>query len=223
MGRKNIVRWNLTPMGVVGSESIILGYERIIKPHQSLSINFGQLKFKQLLNLNLEKYGVNTERKSQGYSLAMDYRRYFKKRNRGFAPDGLYWGPFFTYYHYQLEIGVNYVVPETQVKLEANVGTIINVYHFGLELGYQFIIAKRLSIDMVLAGPSFGRYNAKFYASSNVDTDEIDDIYKELFDNIKERYPGVGALVDNKSVESDGTFNRDTFGMRYVLQIGFLF
>ncbi len=39
---KNTIRYNLTP-NMLGFKSVIFGYERIVKPYQSFSINTGYL------------------------------------------------------------------------------------------------------------------------------------------------------------------------------------
>jgi hypothetical protein len=111
--RKNIVRFNPTPSGIMGFETFVLGYERRIKPHQSLSINIGKLKFKKFIDLGLSQFGIDNQRKSGGWSIVIDYRRYFKKRNRGFAPDGLYWGPCYSYYKKKQKMVLSYNDPSS--------------------------------------------------------------------------------------------------------------
>jgi hypothetical protein len=41
--RKNVVRLNLAPMLLFGPKSVVIGYERRIKPHQSVSVNVGYI------------------------------------------------------------------------------------------------------------------------------------------------------------------------------------
>lgn len=221
--RKNIVRINPTPPALVGMQSIVVGYERVIKPYQSISVNIGKLKFNQILNLNVGNYGINSNRKSGGYSIAADYRRYFKKRNRGLAPDGLYWGPFLTYYKYNHELSLTYSDPVDLSKSEVILSTDLSVRHVGIELGYQFIIAKRLAIDLIFIGPSWGKYIADFKLTGSLDVNKESELYKEFYDKITERIPGVQTLVNSRKLSKSGYFSTNTFGMRYVIQIGFLF
>jgi len=221
--RRNIIRINPTPPVLVGMESVVLGYERVIKPHQSISINIGRLKFKNFVNLGLGQFGINTNRKSGGISIAIDYRRYFKKRNKGFAPDGLYWGPFLTYYRYGHELSLTYSDPINFTTSEVILTTDLQVRHIGIELGYQFIIAKRLSIDLIIIGPSWGKYIADFEVSGSLKVNEQSDLYKALYDKITERIPGLETLIDNRKITKTGFFSTNTFGMRYLVQIGFLF
>ena len=221
--RKNVIRYNPTPSMVVGLESFVLGYERVLSPHQSISVNVGNLKFRQFLNLGLEQYDVTTNRKSGGISLAIDYRRYFKKRNRGFAPDGLYWGPFVTYYTYRHQIGATYQDPSDLSTSDVLLKTKLTAYHLGVELGYQFVVAKRVTIDLILIGPSWGKYQANFDIEGNLDLNEESELYKAVSEVIIERVPGLGSLITDRSAAATGFFSTNTIGMRYLFQIGFLF
>ncbi len=221
--RRNIVRINPTPATIVGLESFAFGYERVIAEHQSLSLNIGSLKFRNFANLPVEQYGIEKNRTSGGFSIAIDYRRYFKKRNRGFAPDGLYWGPFFTYYYYYHELGLSYTDPASLSKTSVSLSGTFQVRHIGIQLGYQFIILKRLSIDLILLGPSFGKYVADFEAGGNLNIDQENELYQAFYELITDRVPGVAALLENKSLSKTGHFSTNNIGMRYVFQIGFLF
>lgn len=223
MNRKNIVRFNPTPSLIVGLQSTVFGYERVIKPHQSVSLNVGRLKMNQLIDLGLDKYGINTDRSSGGYSIALDYRRYIKKRNRGFAPDGLYWGPFLTYYQYHHDIAFSYTDPLSLVKTNAEFTSKLEVFHVGVELGYQFIIAKRLAVDLILIGPSWGKYKGEFGISGNLDIDEKNEYFQSFYNYLIDRFPGMTRLLEEKSLSKDGNFGTNTFGMRYLIQVGFLF
>ena len=211
------------PGMIVGLESFVVGYERILKPHQSVSVNIGALKFKQFLNLGLADYNINTNRKSGGLSIAVDYRRYFKKRNRGFAPDGLYWGPFLTYYTYGHQIGATYKDPIDLTSSEVLVNTKLKAYHLGVQLGYQFVVAKRLTFDLILLGPSWGKYQADFDLEGKLELNQESELYQAVSDLIVERLPGLGSLLKDRSGAASGFFSTNTIGMRYLFQIGFLF
>lgn len=41
--RPNVVRWNITPFLISGPDSWVLGYERVIKKNQSISLNLGTM------------------------------------------------------------------------------------------------------------------------------------------------------------------------------------
>ena len=221
--RKNVIRINPTPSAIFGLETFVLGYERVIKEHQSISVNIGKLKFKQFVDLGLEQYNIISNRKSGGYSIAIDYRRYFKKRNRGFAPDGLYWGPFMTYYSYKHEIGLTYTDPSNAVKSDVKLEANLNMFHFGVEIGYQFVISRRLTVDLIFIGPSWGKYKADFSLDGSIDLNEESDLYEAVSTVIKNRMPGLSTILQDRKASVSGNFDTNTFGMRYLIQIGFLF
>ena len=221
--RKNVIRYNPTPGMVVGLESTVFGYERVLAPHQSVSVNIGRLMFRQFVDLRLDRFDIYTNRKSGGISIAADYRRYFKKRNRGFAPDGLYWGPFITYYNYRHQIDATYKDPVDFTSSDVLLKTKLTAYHLGVQLGYQFVVAKRLTFDLILLGPSWGKYQADFDIEGNLDINEESELYQAVSDLIVERLPGLGSLIKNRSASASGFFSTNTIGMRYLFQIGFLF
>ena len=202
--RKNIVRINPTPTAIVGSSSIAIGYERVIKPHQSVSLNIGRIKFEEFINLGLSQYGIDKNLNSGGYSIAIDYRRYFKKRNKGLAPDGLYWGPFLTYYRYKHELSLSYTDPVNVTTSEVILSADFHVRHIGIELGYQFIIAKRLAIDLIFIGPSWGKYIAEFELTGSLDVDKEAELYQAVYTVISDRIPGLAALIDDRKVTQTG-------------------
>ena len=221
--RKNIIRFNPMPFTVLGPESFSLGYERVFKSHQSISMNIGRLKMREFVDLGLDQFGIDKNRESGGYSFVIDYRRYFKKRNRGFAPDGLYWGPFYSYYWYNHDLSLTYTDPANISSSKVSLESEFRMYHFGLQLGYQFIIKKRVSVDLIFIGPSWGKYRADFSLKGNLEVDEENDLIKEYFDLVVEKYPGLGTLVKERNVSTSGHFSTNTFGMRYLIQIGVLF
>ena len=161
--------------------------------------------------------------KSGGLSIAVDYRRYFKKRNRGFAPDGLYWGPYITYYSYHHEIGATYQDPANLTFSNAVLTTELRAYHLGVEVGYQFVVAKRVTFDLIFIGPSWGKYQANFDLEGKLAVDDQNEIYKAFADVIVERLPGLATLIKDRSASTTGHISTNTIGMRYVFQIGFLF
>jgi hypothetical protein len=52
--RKNVVRLNLAPMLLFGPKSIVIGYERRIKPHQSVSVNVAYIAPDAFFLMNME-------------------------------------------------------------------------------------------------------------------------------------------------------------------------
>ena len=92
-------------------------------------------------------------------------------------------------------------------------------------MGYQFVVAKRVTFDLIFIGPSWGKYQANFDIEGElaIDIDDKSEIYKAFADVIVARLPGLGTLLDDRSVSTTGHISANTIGMRYVFQIGFLF
>ena len=86
--KKNIVRWNLTPM-IINVMNITFGYERIIKENQSISMNVGLLLFPDFLDNDSLEISYVEHGNKIGFSTASDFRFYLGKRNLRNAPDGV--------------------------------------------------------------------------------------------------------------------------------------
>mgnify|MGYP003561713983 FL=1 len=125
---------------------------------KALSLNVGRLEFPELVSLNLSSLNVGTQKDRGGFSIAADYRRYFKTRNRGLAPDGLYWGPYIAYYTMGLQNSWIYTDSNTFDQSNLTLDGRINILNVGVELGYQFVIKRRLTVDLIFIGPGVGFY-----------------------------------------------------------------
>ncbi|AZQ62377.1 DUF3575 domain-containing protein [Flammeovirga pectinis] len=223
--RKNIVRFNITPFILWGGGNYVFGYERRINDHSSVSLNAGYLTFPKIVNLNLGQYGVANDHNNNGFSIAADYRRYFKKRNRGFAPDGLYWGPYITYYRYNLSSNVTLADSTGQqiTASKANFTGSANIINVGVELGYQFIIKKRLAVDLIMVGPGYGFYGGKLKLDSNLTIDENDEILNEIRNGLVNKFPILDGLLEGEEVNTNGDYGTWTGGLRFVIQVGYSF
>jgi hypothetical protein len=90
-------------------------------------------------------------------------------------------------------------------------------------LGYQFVFWKRLSLDLILAGPSLSFYNGKINVNGDLELDEESDAYAYLHDKILDKYPWLETFINLDAINSGGSFNATAVGFRYVIQIGFRF
>ena len=98
--KRNVIKWNLTPFLLWDKRNINLSYERILKSHKSFSVNAGYFVLPSLIDV-WDSLGFDNTREKSGFSVSGDYRWYFKKRNKNIAPDGLFWGVWGSYHHYQ--------------------------------------------------------------------------------------------------------------------------
>jgi len=220
---KNIIRWNLTPMIVVGPKSVVIGYERVINSSQAISLNVGYLELAPRTNVDGEKIQFFGDVKRGGFDVTLDYRFYFKNRNKYLAPDGLYWGPYASVYNLNFD-GKSKVYDDFGNEINrVGIDASLTMYSLGVQLGYQFIIKKRFSIDLMLVGPSFTRYAFKMGFDADVPLDPDDPFYKGLEAIFSKLIPGSEIILDGVDYTKTGSTNFNYYGFRYGIQLGYVF
>jgi len=97
------------------------------------------------------------------------------------------------------------------------------MFNLGFELGYQFVFWKRLTLDLVMIGPSLSYYHAKGTLTANINIEDAELLNTEFFTTLRDTYPILANI--SKTVEFDNKGRMDFFsvGFRYVIQIGFHF
>jgi hypothetical protein len=223
---KNVIRWNLTPTLVLGTGSWAFGYERVVKPHQSFSTNLGFIQLPQVFKSVLDSLQITRHNRRRGFSFAADYRFYNKKRNKWNAPDGLYWGPYFTSYYFDTQTDIQiFANSNSYGKIIAD--SQILFLMAGVELGYQFTFGKnrRWTCDLILVGPSIRYDNIKLKLGADVqgDIDLNEDYLEGIYDALTTLLPGFGDLLETGEISTSGITSGFGVGYRYVVQIGFRF
>ena len=218
--KKNILKWNMSPYILWSSRDINISYERVLKPYRSFSVNAGYFELPVSGLLSDTLFMKSTSK--GGATLSGDYRFYFKKRNRRFAPDGLYWAPYasmhYTYFGSDIRILDNNVITgsfSTHVNL--------NIFSAGVEIGYQFVIKKRLTVDLVFLGPSLSFYSAKILLSGKYQVDEENEYVEAIRDYLIGKYPFLDDLIQKGEIKTNGVTSSLGLGMRYLIQIGYRF
>lgn len=220
--RKNIVRVSLTHPLLFGSSNLIFGYERVIKPYQSMSLNVGLTSMPKLISVDLDSsFNITKDSKASGYNLSLDYRFYLQKENKFRAPRGIYIGPYA--YLYTLDRNTDWSFQEDAVVKDFSTSQKLRIYGAGVELGYQFILWKRLAIDLVMIGPGLSRYSFEAKLDGELDLDEKQEALDALKAWVDAKYPGMDIVWGDKTVNADGRVNSTNFGYRYLIQVGFLF
>lgn len=219
---KNVIKFNPTPMLLWGSiKNITFSYERIVKPSQSFSVTAGFLEYPRLLEDTVAQIISLGDRRKYGVNLAAEYRFYPLKRNRRPIPDGLYIGPYASYYGNRFEN--DFDILNTTIDQNGKYVCNINIVNLGFELGYQFIFWKRLSIDLLLFGPSLSYYSANLRVEGQLDPDEIENINKEVVEKLFDRFPALGQLFSGETLSKSGFRSVFSTGLRYSISIGFHF
>ena len=218
---KNVIKLNPTPMMLWNKKNVTFSYERIVKPNQSFTVGLGYLVFNNLLDDTILNTFTNTTREKNGLNFSFEYRFYMNKRNSRTIPDGLYLAPFFSCYLYKFKNELDVVDSPEEDFAELSGG--FYALNFGGALGYQFVLWKRMTIDLILIGPAVSYYGGKINIKGDLELSEIEDINKELYDKIKEKYPLVDDILVDKTFEQKGKVDILSIGYRYLIQIGFLF
>ena len=221
---KNTVRINIMPLLVTGSGgSFTAGYERVLFKRQTISVNLGHLQLPALISTptGSRVEWVNSVRNT-GLIASLDYRFYFN-RNKYAVPDGLYWGPYATYYYIDNAAEINLINNEV-VEGGARVQTYASMLMVGVQLGYQFVVWKRWTIDFILAGPAIGFYDLNMNIKAHGDIKEGQEEYLQgVYDAIVSIFPGAATLFEEQNISSSGSTSFNSIGYRYLIQIGFRF
>ena len=217
--KRNVIKWNLTPM-IWSSSNINLSYERVTSNHGSFSLNAGYFVLPS--GSLADSFNITKTSKKFGFSVSGDKRWYFKKRNNGFAPDGLYWGIFGSVHYYEFES--NFTVFDSDIAkgdliLNGNLG----ILSAGVELGYQFVFKNNLTIDLIFMGPALSTYSGSLGISGDLQVDEDSEYIQAIYDILVSKFPGADKLLNEKSVKGNGTIFSVGAGLRYMVQIGYRF
>jgi len=218
----NTIRWNPTPMALIGPKSIVFGYERVLFPNQSVSFNIGTLVKKPFTDKYGREFHFFDEHNTGGFLGSLDYRFYFKNRNKRLAPDGVYWGPYFSYYDLWFQ-GTTEILKNGATVNTIKVDAKLEMISAGLQLGYQFVIKDRFTIDMVLMGPSYSYYIASIGLDAEVELDKDSDFYKDLQDYLERITPGLSSILEKQELTSTGKLKFSYYGFRYLVQFGYRF
>ncbi len=221
--RKNIVRYNLSGGLLFGIDKyVVFGYERVIKPHQSLSLNVGRAALPKLVSINTDSFSVSKDLKNTGFNISLDYRFYLAKENKYVAPHGLYIGPYIAYNNFKRDNNWTFKKGTAQAK-EVSTATDINIFTVGGELGYQFILWKRLALDLVLIGPGLSRYDLSGKIDGELTEEQKEKLRDVMTQVISQKFPGMNYVFADKSFDANGTLNTTSIGFRYMVHIGFVF
>lgn len=219
---KNVIRYNLSGALLFGIDRyVVFGYERVIKPRQTISVNFGGAALPKLVSINTDSFSLQKDKKNNGYNFSVDYRFYLAKENKYLPPHGLYIGPYYSFNHFTRDNQWDFKNTSNSSFVDSHSTFIVNTV--GFELGYQFILWKRLALDMVMVGPGMGFYNYKVTFDSNLTPEEKQQLLDGLQQLLTQKFPGMNFVFSDKHINSDGVMKTNTLGYRYIIHIGFNF
>jgi len=220
---KNVIRYNLSSGALFGiNKCIIFGYERVVSPHQSFSVNIGSNSLPGSFSLSNDSISLTNTKSSKGFNFSVDYRFYLSKENKYNAPHGVYIGPYYSYNHYTKSNSWNYQQSGSSAQL-VNTDIDLAIHSVGVELGYQFVLWKRLTLDMVLIGPGISAYKMSADIQSSLTESQKQKLRDVLVQVVSQKFPGLNYVLADQHLDSKGTFNVTSLGFRYIIHVGFRF
>ena len=219
---KNSVKINITNPMIFGTQCYVIGYERTIGNHQSLSFNIGRFALPQLININTDSIQeLNKTSSSKAFHISGDYRFYLAKENKFNSPHGIYIGPYITYNSYSRNFTFSSATQSFTGDLNADFS--FRAATVGFQLGYQFIFWNRVSLDLILFGPGVAAYKMKVNLDTNLDPDQEAELFQKINDKLQEKIPGYDLVLHPGTFEKTGSLNITSLGYRYVVILGIRF
>ena len=221
---KNIIRYNITGALLFGfGKYIVLGYERMLTPRTSFSVNAGSAALPKILAIETDSFQTRRESDRTGINASIDYRFYLAKENKFNAPHGLYIGPYYSYNRF--EDDQQWMRHNSSGSNEVFSSSTFDINTFGFELGYQLLLWRRFTLDMVMVGPGLGfyKYKANFTGDVGLSAANKEQLYEALKQRITQRFPGMNFVFSDKSFDADGVIKTSDVGYRYIIHIGFCF
>ncbi len=222
---KNIIRYDVSGAILFGIDKhIVFGYERVLTPNQSFSINVGSaaLLKAERGDVTTDSFTFNDDVKNTGFKINADYRFYLRKENKYNAPHGVFIGAYFSYSQFKRDNQWNYNDANSQGKL-VNTTLKMDIFTMGGEMGYQFILGKHIAIDFVLIGPGLGFYDINAKVQSDLTDAEKEQLRGAIKDLITDKFPGLNRILASEDFDSEGTIKTWNFGFRYLIHIGYFF
>jgi hypothetical protein len=219
---KNVIRYNLSGALLFGVDKyIVLGYERVISPRKSISVNFGTAAMPKLFSVVTDSFQTKRSGDRKGYNLSIDYRFYLTKENKFDAPHGVYMGPYYSYNHFSDKL--EWIHTNTTNSNVVNTNSSFNINTIGFEVGYQFIIGRHFAIDMIMVGPGIGFYKYQGKIASNVTEAQKQQLREALKQTLTQKFPGMNFVFQDQQLDADGVMKTSDIGYRYIVHIGYSF
>jgi len=220
---KNVLRYNLSGSLLFGFDKyVIFGYERVVNPHQSFSVNIGTVGLPKFVSINTDSFSIQKDIKNNGFNVSADYRFYLAHENKYYAPHGIYIDPYVSYNHFDRNNDWEFQQSGSSQKL-VSTEMQFNIFTAGAELGYQFVFWKRVTLDMVLIGPGISTYDLKAKIHGDLTNEQRQNLQDALKQLISQKFPGMNYVFADKEFKANGVLNTTSVGFRYLIHIGFAF
>jgi len=216
---KNIIKLNIST-GIFYETPLVFEYERVLKKHQTFSIQAGYSRLP--FETNTDSLRITSKIKQSGLTVAFDYRFYLAKENKYDAPHGIYLAPYFSIHHFNNQRNLE-LLNDSNALVPLYLDTKYNFTSIGAEIGYQFTFGKRWTLDCILFGPSLTNYFIKSELTGELTEDEISSINQAVLEKLANHFPFLGNLLNDQVSEAAGLSSSWNYGFRYSIHVGFRF
>jgi hypothetical protein len=218
---KNTIYVNITNPMLFGSGYNVIGYERVFKNNQSISINTGRFVLPKFINPGTNTVQLQSSYKDKGYHLSLEYRFYLKKENKYKAPRGIYIGPYYVYNYF--DRSNTWTLNTTNFSGNLNTDITVNMHLVGAQIGYQFVFWNRVSLDLLFMGPGEWFFNIKTKMSTSLSEEDQAQLFEKIDSILSEKFPGYDHLIGGDEFKKHGSTTSSSLGLRYLINIGFRF
>jgi len=220
--RKNTIKLNLSNPMIFGGKAIVVGYERILSPYRSFSVDIGTMALPSFGSGSVnDSLKLLSGAKDKGFHISADYRFYLSKENKYEAPRGVYIGPYYSFNSFSRSNSWNLKATNYTGSVNTDLG--FRVHTIGMEMGYQFVFNKKWVVDMVLAGPGIGFYQVNAALATTLPENQKGPFFDQLNNYLQEKIPGFNRVLGEGSLRSNGNYKTTALGFRYMINVGFRF
>lgn len=218
---KNTVWTNISNPMIFSPKYNVIGYERVIKEHQTISGSIGRFALSEFFGTGNDSIGLNKDYNDHGFHISCDYRFYLLKENKYPAPRGIYLGPYYAFNYLTRDLTWDMNTSTYTGEAESTMDLMVNLV--GVQLGYQFVFWDRLAVDIILAGPGLWFFNLKTDTSTDLLPEDEEKLLEELNDMLQESFPGSDLVIQGGGLEASRITHTATMGFRYMVNLGFRF
>jgi hypothetical protein len=218
---KNTIRFNITNPMIFSPKYNVIGYERVIRKHQTASISIGRFALSRFADVENDSMALADQYNDKGFNFSVDYRFYLRNENKFTAPRGVYLGPYYAFNYFSRDITWNLKSGDVSELVNSNIDLTANLV--GLQLGYQFILWDRLSIDMILVGPGAWFFNLHTSFDTDLAPEDEAMLLEKLNAALEDKFPGSDLVIQGDGFHAKKTTRTAAMGFRYMVNLGFRF
>jgi hypothetical protein len=219
VNKKNNIKVNTISL-LVNTYSIF--YERSFKDRFSASLGIGyknESTLPRIIKVDDESFQT-TGGKYDGFTITPEFRWYIKQCEGENPLQGFYLAFFMRYNEFSGSSGFNFIEDDMEIYTN-NANLRLTDIGAGFMLGYQLLIAKRISVDFMIFGPRFSRFNFDLNFESELTDEFIDKLEQLLRDKFEELFQFDDLDLDQTDFNVNGKANLPN--LRYGISIGYVF